>query len=213
MLNMSFSIVIALALLISSSSTNGIEFDYCVADPTLPHGPFGYPCKDPSKVTTDDFSYSGLRKPGNTSNAFKFGPNPAFVTQFPGLNGMDISMVRADIDVGGAVPIHTHRVAELAILIKGTILAGFIDTNNTAFYNTMEEGDMFIFPPTLAHFQVNVGKVPAVAYAAFPSTNPGFQGISSSLFKNDLSAEIIQKITLLDPVQIKKLKAGFGGTN
>ncbi|XP_074278811.1 auxin-binding protein ABP19b-like [Silene latifolia] len=212
-MNFYILITLLLALFTSSSPTNGIEFDYCVADPTLPRGSSGYACKDPAKVTIDDFSYSGLRNPGNSSNVFKFGPNPAFLSTFPALNGMGISMARADIDVGGAVPIHTHRVAELAILIKGRILAGFIDSNNKAFYKTMEEGDMFIFPPALAHFQVNVGKVPAIAYASFPSSNPGFQGVSSSLFKNDLPTEIIQKITLLDPEQIKKLKAGFGGTN
>ncbi|KAK9664898.1 hypothetical protein RND81_14G075700 [Saponaria officinalis] len=210
---MVFPILISFALLISSSYANTIQFDYCVADLTLPYGPTGYACKDPAKLTTDDFTYSGLRVPGNTSNAFKFGPNPAFAAQFPALNGLGLSIARADIGVGGAVPIHTHRVAELAILIEGTIVAGFIDTNSRAFYKKMEVGDMFIFPPTLEHFQVNVGNTTAVAYAAFASENPGFQGVSSALFKNDLPTDIIQKITLLDTAQIKKLKAGFGGTN
>ncbi|KAL9228127.1 hypothetical protein vseg_003739 [Gypsophila vaccaria] len=210
---MIFPILIAVSLLISSSNANTIQYDYCVADLTAPHGPHGYACKDPAKLTTDDFTYSGLRVPGNTSNAFKFGPNPAFVALFPALNGMGISIARADIGVDGAVPIHTHRVAELAILVEGTIVAGFTDSNNRAFYKTMQVGDMFIFPPTLEHFQVNVGNTTAVAYAAFPSENPAFQGVSTALFKNDLPTDIIQKITLLDEAQIKKLKAGFGGTN
>ncbi|XP_074276926.1 auxin-binding protein ABP19a-like [Silene latifolia] len=210
---MFFSIIIALVLFTSSSYANQIEFDYCVADPTLPHRPSGYSCKDPTKVTTDDFSYSGLRTPANTSNIFKFGVSYALLDQFPALNGLGLSMVRADIDVGGAGPIHAHRVAELAIVTEGTIIAGFIDTNNKPFYKTMEKGDLFVVPPALAHFQVNVGKMPAVVYAAFASPNPGVQAVDLALFKNDLPTEIIQKVTLLDVTQIKKLKNAFGGTN
>ncbi|XP_074278807.1 auxin-binding protein ABP19a-like [Silene latifolia] len=210
---MFFPIIIALVLFASSSNANQIEFDYCVADPTLPHGPSGYSCKDPTKVTTDDFSYSGLRTPGNSSNIFKFGVAYALVNQFPGLNGMGLSMVRADIEIGGAGPIHAHRVAELAIVTEGTVIFGFIDTNNKPFYKTLEKGDLFVVPPALGHFQVNVGKVPAVVYAAFASPNPGISTVDLSLFKNDLPTEIIQKITLLDSAQIKKLKRGFGGTN
>ncbi|KAK9676857.1 hypothetical protein RND81_11G105700 [Saponaria officinalis] len=210
---MILNILIAFTLLISSSYANTLAFDYCVGDPTLPHGPSGYSCKDPRRVTTNDFAYSGLRTPSNTSNALKYGVSYAIDKQFPALTGMGISMARNDIDVGGVVPLHSHRTAELAILIKGTIVAGFIDTNNKPFYKTLNEGDIFVFPPALEHFQFNVGNVPVVAYAAFPSSNPGFQGISSALFKNNLPTDIIQKISLLDVAQIKKLKAVFGGTN
>ncbi|KAL9246101.1 hypothetical protein vseg_019679 [Gypsophila vaccaria] len=210
---MIFRILIAIALLISSSNANTIQYDYCVADLTVPHRPNGYACKDHKKLTTDDFTYSGLRVPGNTLNAFKFGSNPAFAAQFPALNGLGISISRADIGVGGAVPIHTHRVAELAILLEGSMVAGFIDSNNRAFYKTMQVGDLFIFPPTLEHFQVNVGNTTAVMYAVLPTENRAFQAVSTALFKNDLPTDIIQKITLLDAAQIKKLKAGFGGTN
>lgn len=82
--------------------------DYCVGDLSLPSGPTGYSCKDRAKVTVNDFVYSGLNVAGNTANLFKSGASTAFANQFPGLNGMGISIVRADLDVGGAVPIHTH---------------------------------------------------------------------------------------------------------
>ncbi|XP_074270366.1 auxin-binding protein ABP19a-like [Silene latifolia] len=210
---MNLHILIVFSILVTSSYANMIEFDYCVADPALPHGPTGYACKDPSKATSDDFAYSGLRTPGNTSNIFKFGAS--LVCQSPNLtlNGLGISIVRGDMDVGGAVPLHTHRVSELIVVVEGTIIAGFIDTNNTAFYKTLEKGDLFVIPPTLEHFQVNVGTIPSVIYASFSSPNPGVQIISNSLFQSDLPTEIIQKITLLDPAQIKKLKRVFGGTN
>ncbi|XP_021852676.1 auxin-binding protein ABP19a-like [Spinacia oleracea] len=209
---MIFRIIFLLPLLISISSAN-IVFDYCVGDLSLPTGPTGYSCKDPAKVTVDDFVYSGLRIPGSTKNLFKFGASTALASQFPGLNGMGISMVRADMDVGGAVPIHTHRVSELIIVVEGTIIAGFIDTNNTAFYKTLNKGDMMIFPPILLHFQVNVGSTPVVAYATFPSENPGVQLVDGALFQNTLPSEVVEKVTLLDQAQVKKLKKIFGGSN
>ncbi|KAL9245979.1 hypothetical protein vseg_019577 [Gypsophila vaccaria] len=210
---MAFTIAIVFTFLISCLYANAIEFDYCVADPSLPHGPSGYACKDPATVTTDDFTYSGLRTPGNTSNIFNFGVSYAFVSQFPALNGLGLAFIRADIAVGGVGPVHTHRSSELILVTEGTIIAGFIDTNNKPFYKTLEAGDLFIIPPTLEHFQVNVGTTPAVVYAAYNSPNPGVQAVPISLFKNDLPTDIIEKITLLDEAQIAKLKNVFGGTN
>lgn len=97
--------------------------------------------------------------------------------------------------------------------MEGTIIAGFIDTNNTAYYKTLKKGDMMIFPPTLLHFQVNVGSTPALAYASFASENPGVQLVDTSLFQNTLPSELIEKVTLLDHAQVKKLKNAFGGIN
>uniref|UniRef100_A0A803MYQ1 Cupin type-1 domain-containing protein n=1 Tax=Chenopodium quinoa TaxID=63459 RepID=A0A803MYQ1_CHEQI len=164
-------ILFVISLLTSLCSANIIAFDYCVGDLSLPYGT--------------------LEQRGNTSNPFKSGASTALASQFPGLNGMGISMVRADLDVGGAVPIHTHRVSELLIVIEGTIIAGFIDTNNT----------------------VNVGSTPVLAYATFPSENPGVQFVYGALFQSSLSSELVQKITLIDQAQVKKLKKIFGGTN
>ncbi|CAO2822720.1 unnamed protein product [Amaranthus hypochondriacus] len=209
---MIFPIFFIFSLQVSISSAT-IPFDYCVGDLSLPGGPTGYSCKDRTKLTVDDFIFSGLSVPGNTQNIFKFGVSTAFTPQFPALNGMGISIARADLDVGGVVPIHTHRVAEVIFIVEGTIVAGFIDTNNTVFYKTIKKGDVMIFPPTLLHFQVNVGSTPVIAYVSFASENPGNQIVDTSLFSNNLPSNLIEKIALLDPAQVDKLKKGFGGTN
>lgn len=73
-----------------SLSYDDTIFDYCVGDFSLPRGMSGYFCKDPAKVTIDDFIYSGLGVAGNTVNIFKFGASPAFTAQLPGLNGMGL---------------------------------------------------------------------------------------------------------------------------
>ncbi|XP_004303797.1 PREDICTED: auxin-binding protein ABP19a-like isoform 2 [Fragaria vesca subsp. vesca] len=155
--------------------------DFCVADYAAPQSPAGYACKDPVKVTVDDFVFSGLRV--------------------------------ADFAVGGVVPIHSHRDAtELVILVEGTVVAGFIASNNKAYVKTLHKGDTMVFPQGLFHFLVNVGRTPALAYASFSSANPGVQTLETALFQNDLPTEIIAKSTLLDKVQIQKLKRLLGGS-
>uniref|UniRef100_A0A803M8I7 Cupin type-1 domain-containing protein n=1 Tax=Chenopodium quinoa TaxID=63459 RepID=A0A803M8I7_CHEQI len=70
-----------------------------------------------------------------------------------------------------------------------------------------------IFPHSLLHFQVNVGDSPTLAFVSLNSANPGFQTTTVALAANDIPTDIIQKITLLDAGQVRKLKSIFGGTN
>lgn len=199
--------------LILSSSYAAMQ-DFCVADYAAPQGPAGFSCKDPSMVTVDDFVFSGLRVAGNMSSINKSGLSPAVASNFAGLNGLSVALVRVDFAVAGVVPLHSHRDAsELVIIAEGTVLAGFIDTNNTPYVKTLIKGDIIIFPQGLFHFQLNVGNTPALAYASFGTSNPSMQTVETALFQNNLATEIIAKCTLLDRAQIKKLKRLFGGTN
>jgi len=206
-------VVSLLSLFTISSATSVVDF--CVADLQYPVTPAGYPCKNPANLTVDDFVFSGLGVAGDTSadSLFKVAVTGAFDLSFPALNGLGLSMFRLDIGVGGVVPIHTHRVSELILVIEGTIIAGFIAEDNTAYFKTLNKGDIMIFPASLLHFQVNVGKYPALAFVSLNSANPGFQLTTTSLAANDLPTKVIEKITLLDGAQVKKLKEIFGGTN
>ncbi|KAL2941065.1 Auxin-binding protein ABP19a [Bienertia sinuspersici] len=135
------------SVLLSQFPTNSIASDFCIADLSQPDGPAGYPCKDPSKVTVDDFVYSGLAVPsGNTTNFYNSAIRSINIEQFPGLNGMKISMLRADLDVSGVTPFHAHRVAELLLGVEGSVVAGFIDSNNTTYYKTLNKGEVLIIP-------------------------------------------------------------------
>ncbi|KAL2903231.1 Auxin-binding protein ABP19a [Bienertia sinuspersici] len=201
-------------ILISHSSANSV-FDFCVANLSLPNGPEGYACKDPKRVTADDFVYSGLAIPNNAKNSSSSIPflQTVETTQFPGLNGMGISIARGQLKVGEIVPIHIHRVCEVLYVIEGTIGAAFIDTNNTAYYKTLNKGEMIVFPPALMHFPFNVGSIPALTYSTFASENPGRQFVNNALFGGKLPSDLVEKITLLDHAQVQKLKKIFGGTN
>ncbi|KAJ9691942.1 hypothetical protein PVL29_011177 [Vitis rotundifolia] len=205
--------ILALFSFLLVSSSHAAVQDFCVADLTAPQGPAGYSCKTPAEVTADDFVYSGLSQPGNTSSLFNAAINTAFVDKFPGLNGLGLSMARADIAPGGVVPMHTHHGASETILIaKGSITAGFISSDNTVYLKTLKEGDIMVFPQGLLHFQVNTGRTQALVWVSFSSSNPGIQILSNALFSNNLPSELIEKTTFLDDDEVKRLKALLGGS-
>lgn len=187
--------------------------DFCVGDLSGPEGPGGFSCKKVEKVTVADFVYSGLGKAGNTSNIIKAAVTPAFSAQFPGVNGLGLSMARLDLALGGVVPMHTHPGAsEVLIVTQGTICAGFISSANTVFFKTLAKGDIMVFPKGLLHFQVNGGGIPAIAFVSFSDPQPGLQILDFALFANDLPTELVTKTTFLDAATVKKLKGVLGGT-
>ncbi|KAJ1439925.1 RmlC-like cupin domain superfamily [Sesbania bispinosa] len=195
------------------SLSNASVVDFCVADYTFPNGPAGYSCKKPAKVTVDDFVYSALGIAGNTSNIIKAAVSPAFDAQFPGVNGLGISIARLDLAVGGVIPLHTHPGAsEILVVVQGTICAGFVSSDNTVYLKTLKKGDIMVFPQGLLHFQVNGGGTPALAFVSFSSANPGLQILDFALFKSDFPTELITATTFLDAAQVKKLKGVLGGS-
>ncbi|KAK8513736.1 hypothetical protein V6N13_002459 [Hibiscus sabdariffa] len=202
---------ILFALLFLFSSSNAADF--CVGDLYGPQGPAGYSCKKETLVTVNDFVYSGLAAAGNTSNLIKAAVTPAFSAQFPGVNGLGISLARLDLAVGGVVPMHTHPGAsELLVVVEGSICAGFISSANKVYFKSLNKGDIMVFPQGLLHFQINAGKTPALAFVSFSNPSPGLQILDFALFGDDLPTDIIQETTFLDVVQIKKLKGVLGGT-
>ncbi|BAT98299.1 Auxin-binding protein [Vigna angularis] len=193
-----------------SFTTYAAVNDFCVADLKGPDTPSGYQCKPPNTVTADDFVFSGLVA-GNTTNTFNAALTSAFVTDFPGLNGLGVSAARLDIAKGGSIPMHTHPGAtELLILAEGQITAGFM-TPFHLYSKTLKPGDVMVFPQGQLHFQVNSGNDKATAYLAFSSANPGAQLLDLLLFGTSLPSDVIAQTTFLDVEQVNKLKARFGG--
>ncbi|XVF25215.1 hypothetical protein REPUB_Repub13aG0193900 [Reevesia pubescens] len=194
------------------TSTHVLAQDFCVANLKGVQTPSGFSCKMESKVTIDDFVF-GLGVEGNTSNIIKAAVTPAFVSQYPGVNGLGISAARLDLSVGGVVPMHTHPAAtELLYIVHGHITAGFISSSNVVYLKTLKKGDIMVFPQGLLHFQINAGKRPSLAIASFNSPIPGLQLLDFALFANDLPSAIVEKTTFLDDGQVKKLKGALGGT-
>ncbi|XP_074268224.1 auxin-binding protein ABP19a-like [Silene latifolia] len=202
-----------LSLLLVTGALEATALDFCVADLMGSQTPAGYSCKDPSKVVVDDFVYTGLGKAGNTTNILKAAVSPAFDAQFPGLNGLGISMARLDLAPSGVVPMHTHPGgSEVLLVVQGAILAGFVTSSNDVYVKKLEKGDIMVFPQGLLHFQINARGIPSIAFVSFSSPNPGLQILDLALFGSNLSSKLVETTTFLDDAQVKKLKTVLGGT-
>ncbi|MED6126984.1 hypothetical protein PIB30_083705 [Stylosanthes scabra] len=205
--------ILFLIPLLLSTTSHASNQDYCVADLTASDTPAGYPCKPAANVTSSDFIYTGLSEPGKLNALIGAAVTPAFVGQFPGVNGLSLSAARLDLGSGGVVPLHSHPGAsELLIVKSGHITAGFVDSANSVYIATVKTGELFVFPQGLLHFQVAAGKKGAVAFVVFSSTSPGLQILDFALFASNFSTPLIAKTTFLDPALIKKLKGVLGGS-
>ncbi|KAL3654188.1 hypothetical protein CASFOL_003869 [Castilleja foliolosa] len=159
--------------------------DICVADLSSPlriNGPM--PCKDPSTVTDNDFFYSGLDKPGNTSNPFRVAVTTVGVAVVPGLNTMGLSMSRLDFEPGGFFPLHYHRSSELHVALEGSIEVGFVtpEQNYKYYSKVLNKGDVFIVPAGLVHVQRNAGAGEASSLTILNSQFPGINIITAAAF-------------------------------
>ena len=206
----SIAIIFIATLSFIASFCHAIESDFCVGDPDLPFSPAGFSCKDPSNVTTDDFIFTGFRGERTTDNILGLNVTAAVASTFPGLNGLGLSMIRLDFGSGGFIPIHTHRTSEIIVVTKGSLVAGFIDSNVEAYYKKLEVGDVMIFPEGLLHFQFNNDTEPATAFVALNGANPGASFPTGALFAGNLPATIAQQVTLLSEDEVMRMRGLFG---
>ncbi|KAM5555248.1 hypothetical protein ABKV19_023245 [Rosa sericea] len=205
--------------LVSASDPSPLQ-DFCVALNTTQtaasavfvNGKF---CKDPKLATADDFFFSGLRIPGNTSNPLGSNVSAANVEQIAGLNTLGISLARIDYAPnGGLNPPHTHpRATEVLMVMEGTLYVGFVTSNpdNRLFTKVLSTGDVFVFPVGLIHFQFNIGKVNAVAVAALSSQNPGVITIANAVFGSNppINLDVLTKAFQVDNNVVQYLQKQF----
>ncbi|KAI9185999.1 hypothetical protein LWI28_012880 [Acer negundo] len=117
----------------------------------------------------------------------------------------------------GELP-HTHpRANEILFVQEGTLYVGFVTSNpdNKLFTKVLNKGDVFVFPIGLIHFQFNIGKTNAVAFAAQSSQNPGVITIANAVFKSDppINPDVLAKAFQLDQNVVKSLQAKFWWDN
>ncbi|PIN05449.1 hypothetical protein CDL12_22014 [Handroanthus impetiginosus] len=156
-------------------------------------------CKDPKIVTPNDFSVS------------------VFVDQLPGLNTLGISLSRIDYAPYSINPPHVHpRSSEVFVVMEDTLYAGFITSNRQnpnvmykLFAMILHPGDVYVFPRGLIHFQYNVGKGNAVAFAGFNSQYPGLITLANALFGSEppLPSDVLAKAFQLDEEVVEYLQS------
>ena len=169
----------------------------------------------PANVTNVDgnfFTFTGMRalaKGGPPTTAFKV--SKASLAEFSALNGQSVSYAVLQFPAGTTNPPHTHpRSAELLFLVQGTLQVGFVDTTNKLFTQTLQEGDIFVFPKGLVHFQYNANtQLPALAISAFGSANAGTVSIPNAVFTIGIDDNVLAKSFKTNVSTIQSLKAGL----
>ena len=162
----------------------------------------------------EDFLYQGLNIPGNTSNYVGSIVNLINVDQLPGENTLGVSLSRIDYEPNGQNPPHFHpRASEIFIVLEGKLFVGFITSNpeHRFISKVLNKGDVFVFPFSLIHFQVNIGHTNAVAIAVFNSQNPGVITIASSMFGSNppINPDFLARAFQLDKRVVEYLQARF----
>ncbi|KAK4255253.1 hypothetical protein QN277_008272 [Acacia crassicarpa] len=164
----------------------------------------------PPKVAGDYFTFAGFRtlrqRPPPTFTVTK-----ASMKEFPVLLGQSVSYAALQFPAGSINPPHTHpRSAELLLVAEGTLQVGFVDTSDKLFTSTLHQGDMFLFPEGLVHFQLNANnQTAALALSAFGSANPGTVSIPSTLFNSTIDDNVLALAFRTDVDTIRTLKKGF----
>ncbi|KDP34916.1 hypothetical protein JCGZ_09204 [Jatropha curcas] len=211
---------LSLALFLVLSFSFALAFDpsplqdFCVADVGSSVTVNGFACKDPKMVGADDFSFTGLHLPGNTSNPVGSKVTLINVDKIPGLNTLGISLARIDYAPYGLNPPHKHpRAAEIFTVVQGSLEVGFVTSNpeNRLITKILSPGDVFVFPFGLIHFQRNIGNSKALAFSSLSSQNPGIITIANSVFGSnpDIPSDILAKAFQLDKNVVKYLQSKF----
>ncbi|KAJ0078491.1 hypothetical protein Patl1_23057 [Pistacia atlantica] len=208
-------VLLALASSFASAFDPSPLQDFCVAIDEPKNAVFvnGKFCKDPKLAKAEDFSFSVI-KPGDTNNPVGSNVTTVNVEQIPGLNTLGISAVRIDYAPYGQNPPHTHpRGTEILVVLEGTLLVGFVTSNpnNTLISKVLHKGDVFVFPIGLIHFQFNIGKTNAVAFAGLSSQNPGVITIANAVFGSNppINPDFLARAFQLDVNVVKDLQEKF----
>ncbi|XP_007030283.2 PREDICTED: LOW QUALITY PROTEIN: germin-like protein subfamily 1 member 18 [Theobroma cacao] len=153
--------------------------------------------------------------PGNTSNPVGSNVTTVNVDQIPGLNTLGISLVRIDYaPYGGLNHPHTHpRGTEILVVVEGTLYVGPVTSNqeNRLFTKVLNPGDVFVFPIGLIHFQFNIGKTKAVAFAGLSSQNAVVITIAKAVFGSNppINPDVLTKAFQLDKTVVSYLQSRF----
>ncbi|OWM73642.1 putative germin-like protein 9-2 [Punica granatum] len=172
---------------------------------------FVVPSNATPPVDGNFFTFTGMRALAGAPFPATFKVTKASLAEFPALNGQSVSYAVLQFPAGTPNPPHTHpRSSELLFLVEGSLQVGFVDSTNKLFTQTLQAGDIFIFPKGLLHFQYNSdAQKEAVAISAFGSANAGTMSIPVTVFTTGIDDNILAKSFKTDVGTIHALKAGL----
>ncbi|KAB1207178.1 Germin-like protein subfamily 1 member 15 [Morella rubra] len=127
---------------------------------------------------------------------------------------LGISLARIDFVPYGVNSPHLHPLGtEITMVVEGTLYVGFVtsDTDNRLFTKVLNKGDVFVFPIGHIHFEFNVGKTNAVAFAGFSSQNLRVITIADAVFGSNppINFDVLTKAFQVDKNVINYLEQQF----
>uniref|UniRef100_A0A0D3FQD3 Germin-like protein n=1 Tax=Oryza barthii TaxID=65489 RepID=A0A0D3FQD3_9ORYZ len=181
--------------------------DFCVAvvpcagDAAAGSGLPGLP-PESTAVISDDFFFAG-----NTENRFGFNATLGNVQAFPGLNTLGVSINRGDFAPGGLNALHSHPRADELVHYTRRVR----EHGGEVLSWVLGEGETFVIPRGMIHFQYNVGDVAAQVITAFNSQLPGVVAAAPSLFGSDpeIPDAVLAENYQVDVKIIRLLKSKF----
>ncbi|PON37281.1 Germin [Trema orientale] len=181
-----------------------------VADPDIVTD-FVVPANATKGVDGSFFTFTGLRSLVGEDPPATFKVSKVSLAEFPALNGQSVGYAVLEYPAGTTNPPHIHpRSAELLFLIDGTLEVGFVDTTNKLYTQSLQTGDIFVFPKGLVHFQYNSDPQNyALAISAFGSANAGTVSLPNTLFVSGIDDNVLAISFKTDVATIQKLKAGL----
>ncbi|KAL5583136.1 hypothetical protein UlMin_015578 [Ulmus minor] len=193
-----------------------LSYFACVVQITMAGDPdivsdFIVPSNATGVIDGNFFTFTGMRALVDADPPTSFKVSKASLAEFPALNGQSVSYAVLQFPAMTTNPPHTHpRSAELLFLLDGSLQVGFVDTTNTLFTQTLQTGDLFVFPKGLVHFQYNAdAKNPALAISAFGSANAGTVSLPNTLFATGIDDNVLAISLKTDVATIQALKAGL----
>ncbi|XP_039122102.1 putative germin-like protein 9-2 [Dioscorea cayenensis subsp. rotundata] len=161
-------------------------------------------------VGANYFTYTRLQSLFEADPPEAFTVSKVMKVEFPVLDGQSVSYAVLQFPSGAVNPPHTHpRGAEVLFLVKGSLQVGFVDTANKLYTQTLQPGDMFVFPTGLIHYQI-CGHNPAIVISAFRSANAGTVSIPATVFATGIDENILSKSFKTDIPTIEMLKFNIG---
>ncbi|XP_021897670.1 germin-like protein 9-3 [Carica papaya] len=163
-------------------------------------------------INSSFFTLTAMRTLFKPNPPATFSVTKATMAEFPALKGQSVSYAALEFPAGGSVdPLHAHpRSAELLFVVHGCVEVGFVDTRGKLLTQKVEEGDMFLFPKGVVHFEYNIEEeIPAFAVSAFGSASPGTEWVDGGLFGAEVEDEILAKSFQTDVATIQKIKRGL----
>jgi len=180
------------------------------SDPELTTDFFAPSGTNKSTLTGDYFTSQTLRNGTGLAKPAKYAIKRVNSEVFPALTGLGVSTALLEYRPGGINTLHTHpRGTEVLTLAQGKLHVGLVDSSNKLYTQVLLPGDVFVFPKGLVHYQINLGKHTAIAYAAFSSSNPGTISLPGNIFASGIEDVVLQAAFKVDANVIDQLQAAL----